>query len=447
MVEQCVAYRCHFNEQRLDEASHYVPVAPNPPADDPEVIEVQKSARHSQATAGDLGNPHCGKGPEQEGQEMRNRVMIIGPVPGPPGGVASLVQAILASHLNHEYDLSVLDTARKRRLRYNPDGLPGLLSPVHMIHHLFKLSCLLHKERAEIVHLQSGSGLSFLRDSLFILVARAWKRKVICHFHGMLHEQYPLFRHRILRCYFRFIMRYVDVLILLSPRFVSEFDNIMPRTTKCVVPNFAPPFNLADRRSPSQIGVLFVGRLSMKKGVYDLLKTATVLRNEPAIHFRLAGLEETQTDKNRILSELRNNNLQDRVHLAGHVQGCEKVHLFACSDILVLPSYTEIFPIVILEAMAAAMPVIATPVGAVPDMVVDGVNGFIVPRGDYELLAERIRYLLYHPRIREEMGQNNLRKFNQEYSPEVNIDRISRIYRNLLRRKTHWAPCHVPAVR
>ena len=74
---------------------------------------------------------------------MRNRVMIIGPVPGPPGGVASLVQSILASQLSQEYNLSVLDTAQKKRLRYSPD-IPGLLSPFYLVLHLLKLGYLLH---------------------------------------------------------------------------------------------------------------------------------------------------------------------------------------------------------------------------------------------------------------------------------------------------------------
>jgi glycosyltransferase involved in cell wall biosynthesis len=378
---------------------------------------------------------------------MGNRVLMIGPVPGPPGGVASLVQVIVTSRLRREYGLSVLDTARKRRLRYSPDALPGLLSPIYMVYHLLKLSCLLHRDEPEIVHLQSGSGLSFVRDSLFVLVARAWRRKVVCHFHGMLHEQYPLFRHRVLKGYFRLIMRHVDLLILLSPRFVKDFDRLLPRTQKCVVPNFTPSFHHEDKAPRPTVDVLFMGRLSRKKGIYDLLKAVVALRDEPAIQFHLAGLEETPADRRRILSEVATYDIEDKVHLTGHVQGYEKTRLFAHSDVFVLPSYAEIFPIVILEAMAAAMPVIATPVGAVPDMVVEGINGFIVPQGDHELLAERIRYLLHHPQIREEMGQNNLRKFNAEYSLQANLDRLDNIYRSLLTGNIHEAQCCVSEVR
>jgi glycosyltransferase involved in cell wall biosynthesis len=359
---------------------------------------------------------------------------MVGPVPGPPGGIATLVEAILASRLRQEYGLAVLDTAQKGRLRYSPD-VPGLRTPAYTLWHLLKLCRLLHEEKPEIVHVQASGGLAFLRDSLFIMVARAWRKKVVCHFHGMLADQYVLFRNRVLRSYFRLIMRWVDVLILLSPRFVTDFDGIIARTQKRFVANFVPSLNPPEKKPQSRMRVLYVGRLSGKKGVFDLLKAATVLKDEPGIQFCLAGLEEKQADKDRILSELRDNGIQDRVHLAGYVQGREKAHLFESSDVLILPSYADVLPVAVIEAMAAAMPVIATPVGAVLDMVEDGVNGFIVPQGDYEMVAERILYLFRHPGKREEMGQSSLRKFNQEYSSEVNLDRIGKIYQGLLRQE------------
>jgi len=376
---------------------------------------------------------------------MKRRVIIVGPVPGPPGGVASVVQAILSSRVSDDYGLIVVDTAQKGRMRYSPD-VPKLLSGCYFVSHALKLGHLLHTEEAEIVHVQACSTLSFLRDSLFIMVARIWRKRVVCHFHGMLSRQYALFRYRFLRCYFRWIMRHVDVLIVLSPRFASDFDRLIPATKKCVIPNFTPPFTLPHKRRPSEMRVLFVGRLSTKKGIYDLLEAAVALRDEPTIRFELAGLEETPADKDRILCHLKENNIQDNVRLAGYVQGPAKAQLFACSDILVLPSYAEVFPIVILEAMAAAMPVIATPVGAVPDMVSEGVNGFIVPQGDSDRLAERIRYLFDHTEERRKMGQNNLLKFNQEYRLQVSIPRISEIYRSLLRGEVRPAQRRRPGV-
>jgi glycosyltransferase involved in cell wall biosynthesis len=356
---------------------------------------------------------------------------MIGPVQGPAGGVASLVEALRASRISEEYDLSILDTGQKGRRQYSPD-VPGSLTPLYTILHLMRLHRLLHREKPEIVHIQSCCGLAFLRDSLFIMIARAWRKKVVCHFHGMLCNQYSLFRNRFLRSYFRWVMRYVDVLIVLAPRFASEFDTLIAQTRKSVVPNFVPSFSHTDRAPQSGMGVLFVGRLSTKKGIYELLKAAVLVKNEPGIRFCLAGLEETSADKDRILAELKNNDIQDRVYLAGHVRGAQKDQLFASSDILVLPSHTEMLPMVIIEAMAAGMPVIATPVGAVPDMIEDGVNGFLVPTGDHNMLAERILHLSRHPDKRAEMGRNNLRKFNQEYSVEVNINRIIEIYESLL---------------
>ena len=71
--------------------------------------------------------------------------------------------------------------------------------------------------------------------------------------------------------------------------------------------------------------------------------------------------------------------------------------------------------------------------GAVPDIIDNEVNGFIVPIGDYELLAEKILYLRQHPEKRMKMGRNNLRKFRREYCIEINVERIDKIYHSLLK--------------
>lgn len=368
---------------------------------------------------------------------MKEKVMIIGPVPPPPGGVATLTHTLLNSSLKDRYSLSVLDISKKKKMRYTTGGVPSFLSPFYLLIHLIKLNYLLYKEKATIIHLQSTSDIGFLRDSLFIMFGILWKKRIICHFHGALAEEYLIFKYNILRSYFRFIMNYVDVFIPLSKSFALEFDSLIPQTKKIVIPNFisqvAPKeFNPVKENFKSEITILFVGRLSEKKGIYDLLKAAVILKDVPYICFQLAGLGETEADEKRIASELDKNNIKRKVNLLGYIQGQEKANLFASSDIFVLPSYTEVFPMVILEAMSAGMPVIATPVGAIPDIIEEDVNGFIVPQGNYQLLAEKILYLVRNPQKRIEMGRNNFQKFKQEYSVEINVDRIDKIYQSLL---------------
>lgn len=369
---------------------------------------------------------------------MKTKVLMIGPTPPPPGGVAIVLQTLLNSSLSDEYDLCILDTARKRR-RYKIVGGLGPLSILYLILHLIKLNYLLLKEKPSIVHIQADPA-GFLRDSLFIILANLWQKKVICHLHGFYSEKNAIFKYVMLRWYFRLIMNHVDVLILLSSSFVPEFAHIAPKTRKVVVPNLVSQNALKDldslkAKTKPETNVLFMGRLSMQKGTYDLLKVASFLKKDGHIRFLLAGLGRTQDDEERIVTQIDRDRLKDTVKLLGYVEGQRKAELFENSDIFVLPSYTEVFPVVIVEAMAAAMPVIATPVGAIPEIIEDGVNGFIVPSGDWQLLAERIRYLVRHPEKRVEIGRNNLEKFRQQYLAETNIYAIHEVYQSLTRQE------------
>lgn len=365
---------------------------------------------------------------------LKQRVLMIGHTPPPPGGVAVVMQNLLDSSLCDKYTISVLDISRKRR-RYKVVGGADFLSFLYLALYAAKLLYLLYREKPAIIHIQSCTS-AFLRDSLFVVLGKLCGRKIVLHLHGFYSRRHFAFKYSILRVYSQFIMNCIDVLILLSESFVSEFDAVFPRVRKLAVPNFVPQNTLKEsslvkKESRSRINVLYVGRLSQLKGTYDLLKAASLLKQDERVQFLLAGLGGTEADEKRIVSQINRGGLEDRVKLLGYIEGQSKLDLFQDSDIFVLPSYTEIFPVVIVEAMAAGMPVIATPVGAVPEIIQDGINGFIVPVGDHRSLAERIRYLVQDQEKRLEMGWNNLQKFHKEYRVDINVDRIDRIYQSL----------------
>jgi glycosyltransferase involved in cell wall biosynthesis len=94
------------------------------------------------------------------------------------------------------------------------------------------------------------------------------------------------------------------------------------------------------------------------------------------------------------------------------------------SSLFVLPSYSEGFPMVVLEAMAAGLPVVATRVGAIPDMVEDNVNGFVVDVKSVNQLIEKIDFLLCHPETGTKMGLANQEKVEAHYS----ISQVSALF-------------------
>jgi glycosyltransferase involved in cell wall biosynthesis len=97
--------------------------------------------------------------------------------------------------------------------------------------------------------------------------------------------------------------------------------------------------------------------------------------------------------------------LSESVRFPGYLIEAEVAECLASADMLVLPSFAEGLPVVLMEALAARIPVIATQIAGVPELVVDGVSGLIVPPGDTESLVRAIDRLLSDPELRIRMGE------------------------------------------
>jgi glycosyltransferase involved in cell wall biosynthesis len=114
------------------------------------------------------------------------------------------------------------------------------------------------------------------------------------------------------------------------------------------------------------------------------------------------------------------------------VTGQAKIELFQKAMVYILPSYGENLPYSLLEAMAVGSPVIATPVGAIPEIIEDGQNGFLIQPGDHTALAERIVNLLDDPELREKMSKENSKTIINRFLPDMAMTQISDIYQGII---------------
>jgi glycosyltransferase involved in cell wall biosynthesis len=150
---------------------------------------------------------------------------------------------------------------------------------------------------------------------------------------------------------------------------------------------------------PSRI-VGAAGRLSPEKGFGQLVEAAALaLKQDPALGFVLFGDGPLRA---RLTAQIVRHGLQDRFMLAGF-RG-DLARLLPHLDVVVLPSFSEGLPVVVLEAFAAAVPVVASAVGGTPEVIEDGVNGYLVPPGQPAALAQRIRDVLGDENQRRAMG-------------------------------------------
>ena len=189
-------------------------------------------------------------------------------------------------------------------------------------------------------------------------------------------------------------------------------------TSKCeYVPNFISQAYEEEKVVSDEIKTaVFAGRLTREKGIYEILEAADSLEN---IEILLIG----PNDENIDFPDKPN------VNLTGRKSHEEVLEYMKKADVLLFPSYTEGFPLTVLEAMSCGLPVIATGVGAIPDMIGD-TGGIIIDSPDATLLIDAIK-ALGDKNLRAEMSKNNIRKVKECYLRDSVLKQILDIYKNL----------------
>jgi glycosyltransferase involved in cell wall biosynthesis len=133
----------------------------------------------------------------------------------------------------------------------------------------------------------------------------------------------------------------------------------------------------------------------------------------------LAGRPASEKYLAELKSYIKDNGLEKNVRIIGPVYGKEKDRFLKEADLMVFPTNKDTFPIVNIEAMMWGIPVISSPRGAIPEIIRDGVNGYIVDPNNLPLLVDRVLTLVRDPELRKRMGMEGERLFKENYSLEA----------------------------
>lgn len=181
----------------------------------------------------------------------------------------------------------------------------------------------------------------------------------------------------------------------------------------------------SDRPSPGK-HLIFVGRLAPIKGISVLLDAFAMTRGaHPDAQLTLVGDGPLRADLEAQAERL---NLGDAVTFTGYVGMEEVSKRLAAADIFVLPSFAEGVPVVLMEAMAARMPVLGPKVAGVEELIEEGVSGFVIPPGDVETLAARIDALFADTTRRAEMGRAGRAKVEAEFNGMSEATRLAALF-------------------
>lgn len=179
-------------------------------------------------------------------------------------------------------------------------------------------------------------------------------------------------------------------------------------------------------RQPFGGHILFVGRLSAVKGATLLLEAFASLRGAfPAARLTIVGDGPLRAELEAKAQALM---FGDAISFTGYLSQDEVSDLLARADMLVLPSFAEGVPVVLMEAMASRIPVVASQVAGIPELVRDGVSGFVVPAGDMATLIDRLGRLLSDPGLCQRMGDAGRAIVEAEYDASREAARIGTLF-------------------
>jgi glycosyltransferase involved in cell wall biosynthesis len=397
------------------------------------ILEVENSAV---AIHSDLQN-NCPK----RKHIPKKKILLVGPLPPTVGGITTFISNILKSSLKEKYTFITFGTHRPTfgltrkgsdyavALRIGPSFLAK--SVISTLCHLLKFPLILLKDRPHIVHICTASYWPFWENSLYLLLSKIFKKKVIFHIHGGGFDNFYRKSNRFAKYIISKTLNLSDRIIVLSPTWKNILADYIPQNKTGVLNNFInfSQYNRMKKKAGllnKQLKVLFIGGAGAKqKGFYDLVKAIPqVTKNFENIIFLLVAC----SDIKEINALLQSEEMSSHTKVMGYLTGNDKIEAFVSSDIFVLPSYVEGLPFTLLEAMAAGLPIITTPVGAIPDVIREGKNGFFVKPGDYETLAKKILFLAQNEKLREKMGEINQETILKQYDESVVTTKLDNEY-------------------
>lgn len=240
-----------------------------------------------------------------------------------------------------------------------------------------------------IVHIHTASYNSFYRKKYFINLSKLFNKKIVLHIHGGGFKDFykskpDKIKKQLLKC---------DEIIALSDSWKDFFENEVGLQNVNVIPNIIdyPKEKTGNIKIKEKINILFLGGISKDKGFYDIcsaVKDNIEFIRTKKIIFTIAGAG----NNNAIDSEY--SEVLKYMNFTGFLTGEQKSNAYKNADIYILPSYIEGVPLSVLEAMSYKLPIIATNVGGIPDILKENINGYMINPGKPNEIYDAIKKMI-----------------------------------------------------
>ena len=358
-------------------------------------------------------------------KNQAKKIALVAPVPPPYGGIANWV-VMLGEYVKQQSEVEFVhvNIAPKKR---DLDGRTLWDRVVGQGFAMFKqkkeLKKVIKENQIDVIHMTTSGQLAIIRDIQMLKLAKKKKIPTVYHIHfGRIPEivknntrEWSLIKKA---------MRLASCVMAIDEKTRSAIQEYLPEANVCCVPN---PFDVTKMQGFMQSvenrdEIVYLGWVVKTKGIEELLSAWNgVSKNNPTWQLRLIGPYNEE-----YYQALKNQYSFERVIFEGEQSHDNAMKMLSKASVFILPSYTEGFPNVVLEAMALGKPIIATDVGAIPDMLKD--CGVVIPAKNAQAIEEALNSLLKNEELRKELGEKAQKKLLQEYTLETVVKEYMRIW-------------------
>ena len=369
-----------------------------------------------------------------------NNILIVGLYRGKGsfGGVINYLNLLLENLNKSKFKTFYFSLGKSPNWYRGEDKTSKYVYWISHVKKLVKFVIEIKRKKIQIVHLNSGlTQYSLFREGIFSIVAKILGCNTIFFIHGWKEKEFEKIINNSLKTKLTLILfKKQDAIAVLARQFKEKIVDLGVDSKNIFVSSTmveSKKYYQEDKDFEFSFKILFCAGMHRKKGPYEVLDAAPfVVEKYPDTKFIFMGEGVELENLKNFCSEME---LNSNVKFIGYKEGEEKIIIFKKSHIFVYPSYTEGFPLVILEAMAAGMPLVTTPVGGLADAVENGKQGLVIesmpPKP--EEIAEKIIKLIENPELMIEMSKNNLREAKEEYDVRIVCRNIEKIYEGITR--------------
>lgn len=369
---------------------------------------------------------------------MKKTVLIVTKHPNSKGGVVNYYNHFFKVFEDDNFELKWF-TVGSRPKDYQNRKNRKFAYLFESIKDIFRFIRLLFTNRSiKIVQVSpSFMPVPVVRDFIYLFLAKFFGKKTVTFFRGWSVEfekkmlSNPGSYKHILKFYNR-----SDAILILAEKFKSVLVSIGLDANKIHITRTmyvqSDILSASEKRS-EDLKFLFIGRVSFEKGIIDILDAVKLLNDEGVnIDVDIYGHYANQEVESISKQKIKEYDLKDQVCIHSFISGTVKYEKLSAADVFLFPTYhDEGCPNSVIEALASGLFVISTPIGAIDEIVKDGVNGLIIEPKAPRILANSIKWAVENRNEVRSKGEGNATHAEENFEQEVIVDKIRTIYNNL----------------